>query len=379
VDFGLDAVTSDRTNEVINIHFSTEILYDGEFSFTDGDLLKINSDVIAATSSTLVNYFDPAATMLGLDAVYIGVEEQESCVSKLTKISGVDVADISLTNGTVNAGVLGINAPAPFGGTFNLEGALCPDVQRYKVVYRLGGGDPWEPIKVISTTNWTVKTDAFFPPSPDCLDYANWSSDSLGWYDANDYRHLTEATLHGCNAGLALTVWNSELAYGGADELYELVLVTDTSSGIVSDTLKTVQLDNSPPTVELEKNAGICNTITSLVTMIKGRMQDEYFYQYQLKLSGDGYSDYYYPFVAYYDSATDNVEATGTTSWSSYVDLHNISLADLAAVPTACGYTVQLYAWDRTVVGGFNFPANFASRCVGCRFDDDTWTFDYAP
>jgi len=380
VDFGLDAVTSDRTEEKDNLHFSTEILYNKEFIFTDGDVLKYGSGTIAMLNSDLLFGYLPDWDMLGLDAISVNESEEPGCISRLTHIGGVGVGDISLTDGTVNSGVMGINGPSPFGGTFALDGTLCDDVDNYRVVYRSqGSNNPWEPMRVLSSTNWIVKEDAFMPPFPDCLGTIGWYSDSDGWFDGPSYRHLSEASLGGCNPDLALTVFESELAVSGADELYELMLVVDTSAGMISDTLRTVQLDNIAPKVELEKNGGVCNTLSTGVFSVTGRIQDDYFYSYQLKLSGDGYTPYPYPKTTYYDDASDNVIKTGTKNWNSYVDLHPVSLFDLSTNPIACGYTVQLMGWDRTVVGSFVYPANWASRCIGCRYGSDSWTFNYVP
>ena len=382
VDFGLDAVTSDRSTERETIHFSTEILYDGEISFTDGDLLQFGTGNIAATNADLVGCFEPKARMLGLDAVSAGISEEPGCVNRLTRIAGVDVADISLVDGTVNPGTLGINAPSPFGGTSDLQGSICDDVDSFKVVYRLeGSADTWEAMKVLSSKNWTVKTDAFLPPYPDCLGTMNWYSDGDGWFDGSDYRHLSEALLGGCNSDLALTVWDTTTAVSGIDELYELALVTDVSSVIYTDTVRLVQLDNSPPVVELEKDAGVCNTLTSgqFPYLVTAHMQDDYFYRYQMRISGDGYPVYPYPPVNYYDDAFDNVDETGTTGWPSYVGLHSVSVFDLDPDPVDCGYTVWLTGWDRALVGNFTYTSNFASRCVGCRHTCDLWTFNFVP
>ena len=382
VDFGLDAVTSDRSTEGSNIHFSTEILYDGEIGFTDGDLLEFGTGKVAATNLDLVICFEPRTRMLGLDAVYVGVPEEQGCVNRLTRIAGVDVADISLVDGTVNPGTLGINASSPFGGTFDLQGSICPEVDNFKVVYRMEGtADPWEPMKVIPSKNWTVMSDAFFPLYQDCLGTMNWYSDSNGWFDGVEYRHLSEALLGGCNSDLALTVWESTTAVSGKDELYELALVTDVSGVIYTDTLRLVQLDNTAPIVELEKDAGVCNTLEEdqFPYLMTARMQDEYFLSYQLKISGDGYPVHPYPLVNYYDDLTDNVIETGTTGWPSYVGLHDVTVFDVSADPVECGYAVWLTGWDRALVGGFNYTSNFASRCVGCRHTSDLWVFNYLP
>jgi hypothetical protein len=384
VDFGLDAVTSDRTSmDVNNIHFSTEILFESDFSFTDGDILRLGSSSIVMTNEDLVGCFKPGALMLGLDAVHVGAPEEPGCTSQLTRIGGVDVADISPTDGTINSGVLpGIGAPAPFGGTFEIQGTICDDVDQFRVVYRKEGtSDPWESMKVLGSKDWKVKVDAFLPPYPDCLGIQNWSSYGDGWFDAADYRHLSEAALGGCNPDLALTVWESASAVGGPEALYEVMLVTESTSMTISDTVRLVQLDNTQPIVELEKDAGTCNTLTEgdFPYMVDARMKDDFFHKYQLKLSGDSYGIYYYLPVAYYDDLTDNVEDYGTVLWNNYVGLHEVSLADLVPNPVHCGYTVWLTGWDRTLVGDFNYPSNFASRCAGCRHTNDIWTFNYAP
>ena len=70
VDFGLDAVTTDRTGNRALIQFSTELLFEGEIAFTDGDVLKAGNGVIF-TNSDLVKCFEPKAEFLGLDALHI--------------------------------------------------------------------------------------------------------------------------------------------------------------------------------------------------------------------------------------------------------------------------------------------------------------------
>jgi hypothetical protein len=73
VDFGLDAVTSDRVGEEkTQILFSTEILNEGDLSFTDGDVLRYNSGVVH-TNADLVSCFEPAAGFLGLDALHVAI------------------------------------------------------------------------------------------------------------------------------------------------------------------------------------------------------------------------------------------------------------------------------------------------------------------
>jgi len=68
VDFGLDAVTAGRDGKRELIRFSTEILYEGNPAFSDGDVLLID-DGMVCTNEDLVRCFEPAARDLGLDAL----------------------------------------------------------------------------------------------------------------------------------------------------------------------------------------------------------------------------------------------------------------------------------------------------------------------
>ena len=72
VDFGLDAVTAERPGNRASIHFSTEILFDGEVAFTDGDVLKAGNGVIY-TNKDLINCFEPKASFLGLLVLLLGL------------------------------------------------------------------------------------------------------------------------------------------------------------------------------------------------------------------------------------------------------------------------------------------------------------------
>ncbi len=65
VDFGLDAVTLYKEKYV---QFSTEILYEDELSFTDGDVL-LQDDGVTIQNIELIKSFEPKAKELGLDAL----------------------------------------------------------------------------------------------------------------------------------------------------------------------------------------------------------------------------------------------------------------------------------------------------------------------
>jgi hypothetical protein len=74
VDFGLDAATGGRLENKGGVHFSTELLYEGQANFTDGDVLKYGNGVIH-TNNDLVGCFEPKADFLGLDALHMTIED----------------------------------------------------------------------------------------------------------------------------------------------------------------------------------------------------------------------------------------------------------------------------------------------------------------
>jgi hypothetical protein len=73
VDFGLDAATSDRAGTKRQIHHSTELLFEGEPAFTDGDVLLFNNGVVMPHEA-LIDCFEPRAKFLGLDALHMALE-----------------------------------------------------------------------------------------------------------------------------------------------------------------------------------------------------------------------------------------------------------------------------------------------------------------
>lgn len=72
VDFGLDAITCDRTGNGELIRFSTEILYAGRSSFTDGDVVLLGDDV-EKSNYDLIGPCEPEANFLGLDALSMAI------------------------------------------------------------------------------------------------------------------------------------------------------------------------------------------------------------------------------------------------------------------------------------------------------------------
>jgi hypothetical protein len=75
VHFGLDAVTAGRDGKRELIRFSTEILYEGEPAFTDGDVIFLG-DGVTCTNWDLIRCFEPKTRDLGLDALSISPSEE---------------------------------------------------------------------------------------------------------------------------------------------------------------------------------------------------------------------------------------------------------------------------------------------------------------
>lgn len=90
VDFGLDAVTADRSGNRQLIHFSTEILYRGELAFSDGDVLLLGDGVVC-TNGDLTACFEPKTKELGLDALSLalGRGERPPCGAAIDRKSVV--------------------------------------------------------------------------------------------------------------------------------------------------------------------------------------------------------------------------------------------------------------------------------------------------
>nr|CBH39942.1 hypothetical protein BSM_34210 [uncultured archaeon] len=76
VDFGLDAVIADRSGEREQIYYSTEILFEGKTSFTDGDVLQIGTGYVVCTNEDLIICFEPKANFIGLDALSLEGKEE---------------------------------------------------------------------------------------------------------------------------------------------------------------------------------------------------------------------------------------------------------------------------------------------------------------
>jgi hypothetical protein len=380
VDFGLDAFAA-RERQAVEPgqggYFSTEILFEGELTFTDGDVLNYG-DGIAATNDDLVLPFRPKALELGLDALWVGEPSPEVCENKITEIGGLKTHVSSI--GVDGLATLWYPTNHPFGEQIPIWGTICDDVVRFRVMYDdLGDGAdypvgdhiavPFGQWKVRDTDLWSATgCTAGWP-----LDWG--TADPAGWYDGAIFRtHRDKGGSDECNDDLALTSWDtgppanpnapSPATPKVADGLYAVWLEWETSMGIARELVPHhVRVDNEYTKIEeleIPAGEGHCPEYSGTDTsfMVRGEFADSHFWAYRLTIDGDCYpgSGHAYTRTHYYDGtpAAANLDATGTTPDGTIVDLHKVDLTDLAPNPIACAYSVYLRVWDRTIVGRFH-------------------------
>jgi len=398
VDFGLDAVASPAmVTRRPPIYFSTEILYRGETSFTDGDVLSMGNGVITPNES-LIKPFAPAADFLGLDALDIGGGD-EVAEPRITHIGQVSVDDIDGGKVAVGGSGTGLantfSYDRPYGGWIPIYGDIPAGIDEFRVVYRLAGtARPVDPatapgIAVLPATNWRASDWNWF--SSDCSGWTAHFSDAGGWYDAAEFRRLRQgegmpfSTV--CNAQLALTVWNSaDGATVNTEGHYVVWLQWRTGAGPIQEEPfdHHVQFDNkAPENLELVIPGGACSTYgpSAMPIMVQGHVDDPHFWRYRLRIfGGNPPAGHYYPIVNYDDDPAPgalNVGPTGTGPGN--VNLHEVNVSALpAGSVTECCYGVRLWVEDRTIVGSFSPPTNLLPWGFGFEADKEV-TFAYAP
>ncbi len=372
VDFGLDAVISDRDGNKGQIYFSTEILYEGRPSFTDGDVLLFGNGVVC-TNDDLVQCFEPKTKELGLDA--LAIPREAELKPQITHFNQVSVSKIS-TSG------LAYSIEQPFGQWIQIHGYLLPEIEEFRVVYC--AADKWpcsgpdiDGIEVVSAQNWHVAASDGWGT---CDGDKHWFSDTDGWFNASEYR-----TLRDCTSDLPLTMWNSMTA-PDPDGLY-IVWLQYRREGIEyrEPYNHYIQLDNTRPEdlAIAPKNGTICGEFipADMPIMVQGHFYDTHFRSYRLELSGgDPWAIKYYDQINHYDNLTDNVGSEGTIG-PGMVDLYDVDVNDLPAESIDdCAYEVELWTWDRTIRGyDFDEPNDDRPIWFGGWSNKTGFTFDYTP
>jgi hypothetical protein len=372
VDLGLDAVFADRGGNTDMIHFSTEILYEGMPSFTDGDVLLFGNGLVC-TNYDLVKCFEPKTKELGLDALSISISAELN--PQITHFNQVFVGDIS-TSG------LAYSIEQPFGQWIQVHGYILPDIDEFRVVYCKAADWPCsEPeidgIEVVAAQNWHVaEADGWGT----CDGDRHWYSDADGWFNASEYRALRD-----CTSDLPLTMWNSMTA-PDPDGLYIVWLQYRKDGFEYRESYNHyIQLDNTRPEdlAIAPKNGTICGEFTpdEMPMMVLGHFYDTHFWGYRLELSGGNpWAIKYYTRINHYDNLTDMVGPEGTIG-PGMVELHDVDVNDLPAESIDdCAYEVELWTWDRTIRGySFNAPNDDRPIWFGGWWDKIGYTFDYTP
>jgi hypothetical protein len=417
VDFGLDAVATRDTFEgkppAGSIFFSTEILYRGDVSFTDGDILKSGNGVIR-TNKVLITPFEPLADFLGLDALWAPVTPGEPppdpniqtlCGRPAVDFDGGMVLPSGTGTGLYYAN-LALSPPGdpprrPCGEYVPIDGFL-PDtnVTKFRVAYR-ADGDPLPAAGVASgiRTDWKLYTWHGWPINA-CLPTGTLNTDSDGWMDASDYLGAKDGTLTGCvNSGMRLAVWDTAshtAGYGPGDPdgQYIVWLEWEDGSAVLhqEDFEHHVQLDNTLPVInDLQitlsdgtTTVGACGEAPPGENIFKvyGDFEDDYYWNYRLRVrGGNPPASQYYGWHNYYDATPEvaNTNLTGTTPTGTTVFLRDIDMTDLGASFTDCCYVLDLWVRDAAIRYSFNgIYANDGSGSSAW-WDNSFLTFAAAP
>ena len=324
VDFGLDAVSGSREGDKEQVVFSTEILYEGRVSFTDGDVLQYDNGVVIANED-LVQCFEPVALFLGLDALHAPIDGIPECAAVIVQVGGMATGSID-PSGYANGTSIDLTFDAhdsPFGRWVKILGLLpnCEQCKKFKMEY-----GEWPDSTTPPTTFHAITPifDEWVVVTPWLENLVHREADANGWYDI----------LCHPKAGGLLVPWNTS----GLNGKYSLRLTIQDAGGTEHvGAPEVVILDNKVPTASLSLDVvPVCGDITigSTVTgVITGT--DENFYGWRLR----------------YESSA----ASGVLSQRTYTDTTDIGDVGLPFTWTTtglseCGYRLILEVWDRTIV-----------------------------
>ena len=407
-DFGLDAFTPalDPIENVPVELMSTEIVGFGPTPFTDGDVLQPGPS-IWLKAGDLLKTLEPATRDLGLDALHENIGDVAQCAPpSITFISNVEVGMIDPTTGLADFGGV---MQRPFARHIRIQGSMpelvnCPDLANfeYRVEIDQGAGFPTfaDPGVVhLASENWRRMVRPT-PASP-CPISRNdtYDSDALGWFAVTDYRRFD-----GCGDPPSLAVWDSTDGASNALVRARLVMreIGAPTATYVSGSVR-VQIDNdriSLPDNLLQTSSGTgdmwfdiyrasemsplgdqCKVEgdgEDVVLDMKGRINDDYFWKYDLRWSGGFVVGAHMITVAAdqtkFDDGRADLDGEGTQPPASILvplktgfDL-TAAYATVAAaqsvpteLPEVCGFTVHFRAWDRAIELNFARGINYFS------------------
>jgi len=325
VDFGLDAVTTGRNEDLKMLQFSTEILYEEDLAFTDGDVLLYGNGV-SLTNKDLISCFEPAVDFLGLDALAMIEVVRPPCGAAIIRVGGMAAGSINadgLANGLSATTPMFDAFDSPFGQWLEIIGLMpsCTECTHFKVEY-----GEWISATV-PPASWIPMTDpfkewAFIWPSTYVL--VSRVPDSSGWLSI-----LCSTTMGGL-----YVPWNSS----GRNGKYSLRLtVLDTGGTEHVSAPVVVMLDNEAPDAVLTVlSAPQCGDLV-VGDVVSGTITatDPHFYSYRLRYESGLASGLILPIVKY-TGVTDTGHVNVPFAW------------DTTGLP-ACGYRIILEVWDRTI------------------------------
>lgn len=429
-DFGLDAYTlglDPRTNGVAEL-LSTEVDGRARVAFTDGDVLTPGPNV-RYKNFDLLKSLSPPTFDLGLDALHLDLADIACASPVITDISEVPVGFINFATGLAMSGGL---SDRPFGHDIRIQGALpsavsCPDYANfeYRVELDDGSGFPaiGDPNTLTVPANWSRKVDA--NPNPMILDCPLGAPNDIydpkpgGWFELSDYRRWDECS-YGDNESLA--VWDSGALATGLNPTDPPVMVRfrivmrEIGAAVPTFVGPPVQirLDNTNYDLPVSKDMPLSGDISmtlaaaagsgltvndckvegdpgSVVLDLLGRARDSHFWRYTLRWAG-GNAVGWHAIAPSVDNVFDNdgsdrpeLSLTGTqppNDTAVLLSTFDLTAAHQAAtgsseLPVECGYTIEMRAWDRTIVGNFSPGANNFHGTV--RYEEYPLSFCYRP
>jgi hypothetical protein len=377
VDFGMDAVAilSDPIEQIKLLLFSTEI--NGLLpAFTDGDAL-LRGDGVVFQNTVLISAFEPKVKDLGLDALSIGLPPLERC--RFERVGGVTISSATWDWDDIPPPAAGyIDPPArpdlvppaleplkdhTFGREVSICGKITDDVVEHRVLFRHeGGGD--SPI--------------LMPRDPDLFwrDFPLWSLSTdpvTGWMKTDLWKWVKGTHLN----TLILVDWNTKkegILYGK----YILTLECKDANGNIKicDELP-VQIDNTVPVPKLSDELE-CKIFgpNDMPLEVKGAIRDDGNNFYAYRLAVYNFHEGWKEFERRYYHETPLLDDSGTVGHPTPVVLGQL---DIPAVygkkePAGGRYTVFLYAYDRSLCGGFVGDGNNVSDASQPNLGSRNWT-----
>ena len=376
VDLGLDAITAclrlDVTEDVERSKqgpterwlLSTELLFEGERGFNDGDVLQ-SGDWVYVPHGDLLAAFEPKS-FVGLDALSrVPFHQPPVECGRFTKIGGVYVDPMTLHPITGYANPIPSGPlDRPFGAWIGIRGQLGPaaDGGQYRILWRKVSTAAQGSVPIPS--GWQVPP--WSPPGPYPFPAVGLLTD--GWVDVDAWNQLSDVML-GC--------WNSA-SIGAGDGQYILSLVVKRVDGteVVCDKVA-VQIDNTTPCAVLD-TAYQCRKLDCCEPIpLNAVFFDEHFSHYDLCLGA-----YWMPWMTIIngsynpppvpppylnDKGTANATCdpakpscchsppdplcSAAPPWESFGSLN---ICDFLGPSVREGrYTIRLRVWDRALLGSF--------------------------